>query len=117
MEGEPERAKLADDYPEWRIWRNGALIYGFVQPPEWGPLRLLAATVDGLRGQVEAVEAVRKDFPYWEVFEHVNGGRFYARRPGSSPPMVAGPVPLADLHAAIRAVEGERERRRGRMPE
>ena len=116
MEAEPERAKLADEYKEWRIWRNGSLLYGWLQPPGWRPLRLLAASVDGLRGQVELVAAVRDDFPEWEVWEHLTPALFYARRPRSSPPMVAGPVPLKDLYDAVKVVDDERQNRRGRMP-
>src|SRR5690348_10121945 len=114
MEAEPARAQLAEDYPDWRIWRNGVVVYGWLQPPGWQPLRLVAATVEALRTQVEFVEAVRRDFPEWEVWEAVMGAQYYAKRPRSSPPMVAGPVPLEGLHEAIGAVLEARAR--GRMP-
>ena len=52
MEPESERARLQDDYPGWRVWRNGQLVYAWrlrTSPPH----RLRDATVAGLRARVE----------------------------------------------------------------
>ena len=58
MEGEHERAKLAADYPAWRIWRNGTMVYAW-QHPSSPPVVLRDATVAGLRARLGEFARVR----------------------------------------------------------
>ena len=56
MEAEKERAALAADYPNWRVWRNTcnpALVYAWRRRSS-PPLVLKAATVEELREQLVA---------------------------------------------------------------
>src|SRR5258708_1944014 len=58
----------------------------------------------------EMLARIAAAFPGWGTWEGVRGTGWYARRPRSSPPMVAGPVPLEDLAEAIDAVLASRRR-------
>jgi len=56
VEAEPERARLDADLrardPDWRVWRNGGLVFAWLKGTQ-PPVRFYATTIDGLRGQVD----------------------------------------------------------------
>jgi hypothetical protein len=117
MEDDPERARLAADYPAWRISCDEHGLFAARRPETGAPgLRLLAADPAKLREQVQHVEDIRKEFPEWDVWESSSrGGLYYARKPRSSPQLVSGhPVPLSRLLQAIRNAYDEREKLRQR---
>ena len=103
--GEPGRRELAEEYPQWRVFRRGPEGLAWWRPDPEAALMLRADSWDGLRKQIidHYLAALRAEFPAWEFWRHVAGAGWYARRPRSSPPVAVGPVPLPELADAVRA--------------
>ncbi len=55
---------------------------------------------------------IDRDYPPWHAWPGVLAGVLYARRPGSSPPMVVRSVTLGGLRQEIERAEQERGLRR-----
>jgi hypothetical protein len=55
-----------------------------------------------------ALAAVDRDYPPWHAWPGVLAGVLYARRPGSSPPMVVRATTLDGLREEIERAEQER---------
>jgi hypothetical protein len=52
-----------------------------------------------------ALHQLNRDFPHWYAWRGVLGGLLYARRPGTSPPVVVRAVSVEALRRAIEDTE------------
>lgn len=58
--------------------------------------------------RARALAAISRDYPPWHAWAGVLAGNLYARRPGTSPPLVVRAVTLDGLRRGIEHAETER---------
>ena len=58
--------------------------------------------------RASALTEVERDYPGWHAWPGVLAGVLYARRPGTSPPLVVRAVTVDGLRAAIEDAERDR---------